>query len=138
MQFYLSSPKSIGTMKKLFTSLFTSAAIISSAVAVGQTTTPGTLTFTFTQVAHSPCYTGSRNVLAVWIQTSSGAFVKTKLRNAGGSTSDHLPTWAVNSGGTAANCMSSACNKTDATTGATLPRLVPKQLFGMVKTFRVL
>ena len=42
------------------------------------------------------------------------------MRYAGGGTSDHLPTWAVNSGGTASNCMATACNKVGATTGATL------------------
>jgi hypothetical protein len=82
--------------------------------------TAGTLTFKFTQVAHSPCFTASKNVLAVWIQTNTGVFVKTKLRNAGTGTADHLPTWAVNSGGTSTNCMAAACNKTDATSGATL------------------
>lgn len=82
--------------------------------------TVGILTVTFTPVPHSPCYEGTKSVLAAWIQTSAGGFVKTKLRYAGNSTSDHLPTWAVNSGGSAFNCMSSACNKVDATTGATL------------------
>ncbi len=82
--------------------------------------TAGVLTVTFTPVSHSPCYQGTKNVLAAWIQTSTGGFVKTKLRYAGNSTSDHLPDWAVNSGGSAFNCMSTACNKTDATTGATL------------------
>ena len=81
--------------------------------------TAGNLTFTFTPVAKSPCYTGSRNVIAVWIQTNSGAFVKTKLRNAGSGTSDHLPTFAVNSGGSSSNCISTACNVVSATTGAT-------------------
>jgi hypothetical protein len=82
--------------------------------------TNGSMTFTFTQVAKSPCYQGTKNVIAVWIQDNTGKFIKTKMRNAGNSTSDHLPTWAVNSGGSANNCMSSLCNVTDATTGATL------------------
>lgn len=81
--------------------------------------TAGTLTFKFTQVAHSPCYSASRNVLAVWIQTNANGFVKTKLKNGGlNSTSDHLPAWSVNAGGTTTNM--SNCNVTDATTGATL------------------
>ena len=42
------------------------------------------------------------------------------MRNAGAKTKDHLPTWAVNSGGSASNCLLAACNVTDATTGATL------------------
>lgn len=81
--------------------------------------TQGTLTLAFTQVPHTS-YTGNKNVMAVWIQTSSGTFVKTRKRNAGGGTSDHLPVWAVNSGGNANNCMSGACNTIGATTGATL------------------
>ena len=83
--------------------------------------TVGTLTFTFTEASHASTYNGNaQHNLAVWIQDAAGAFVKTKLRYAGGGTADHLPTWAVNSGGTAANCLATACNKTDATTGATL------------------
>lgn len=82
--------------------------------------TDGTLTFTFTQVAHSPGYSGTKNVLAVWIQDNNGGFVKTKRRNVGNSTKDHLPTWSVNAGVSASNALGSACNVTDATTGATL------------------
>lgn len=82
--------------------------------------TPGMLTFSFVPVTKSPGYQGTRNVLAVWIQTDQGIFVKTKLRYAGFNTSDHLPNWAVNSGGPAGNCLSSACDIADATTGATL------------------
>jgi hypothetical protein len=81
--------------------------------------TQGTLTLTFTQTPHTS-YTGNKNVMAIWIQTSSGTFVKTRKRNAGGGTSDHLPIWAVNSGGNANNCMSGSCNTVGATTGATL------------------
>lgn len=81
--------------------------------------TQGTLSLTFTQTPHT-AYTGNKNVMAVWIQTSTGTFVKTRKRNAGGGTSDHLPIWAVNSGGNANNCMSGACNTVGATTGATL------------------
>lgn len=91
--------------------------------------TTGTLTFSFTPVAKSPCYQGTKSVMAVWIQTSSGTFVKTKLRYCcGNSTSDHLPTWAVNSGGTATNAGAAACNKTDAVTGATLASFTAKSI----------
>lgn len=91
--------------------------------------TAGTLTFSFTPVAKSPCYQSTKSVMAVWIQTSSGTFVKTKLRYCcGNSTSDHLPTWAVNSGGTATNAAATACNKTDATTGATLTSFTAKTI----------
>ncbi len=87
--------------------------------------TSGVLTFTFMPVTKSPCYFGSQNVLAVWIQTNAGAFVKTKIRNCcGGSTFDHLPTYAVNSGGTAFNA--SAGNITDGTSGATLSSFTAK------------
>ncbi|MEN9995173.1 MAG: hypothetical protein RL762_1830 [Bacteroidota bacterium] len=81
--------------------------------------TQGTLTLSFTQVPHTS-YTGNKNNMAIWIQTSSGTFVKTRKKNAGGGTSDHLPIWAVNSGGSANNCMSGSCNTVGATTGATL------------------
>lgn len=87
--------------------------------------TAGTLTFKFTPTTKSPGYSGTRNYLAVWIQTNTGAFVKTKLRYAQFEV-DHLPTWAVNSGGTASNCLAAACNKTDATTGATLTTFAAK------------
>lgn len=93
-----------------------------------QAQTLGFLTFTFTPVTKAPCYAGSRNVLAIWIQTNSFSFVKTKLRNAGASTADHLPSWAANSGGSSANCMSAACNVVDATTGATLASFTPKTI----------
>jgi len=88
--------------------------------------TSGTLTFTFTEVAKATSATYNFNAqhnLAAWIQnttgTGTGTFVKTKLRYAGSGTNDHLPTWAVNAGGSAANCLAAACNTVDATTGAT-------------------
>lgn len=89
--------------------------------------TGGTLTFTFTPVAKSPCYTGSRNVLAVWIENNAGTFIKTKMRYCcNGSTFDHLPTWSVNAGGSANNC--SGANTTSATTGATLTSFSNKSI----------
>ena len=81
--------------------------------------TAGTLTFSFTQLAHTS-YSGTKNVLAVWIQSSTGTFIKTRMRNVGSGTKDHLPTWAVNSGGTSGNATSANCNTVTATTGATL------------------
>lgn len=81
--------------------------------------TSGTLTFSFTQTAHTS-YQATKNVMAVWIQSSTGAFVKTRARNAGPSTCDHLPTWSTNSGGVANNCMGTGCNVSGATSGATL------------------
>ena len=91
-----------------------------SASAFAQVKTAGTFTFTFTQpTPTSPSVTNSSNVLAVWIETSTGTFIKTRYRFASNSTSDHLPTWAAKSGGTASNCMATACNVVSATTGAT-------------------
>jgi len=93
-------------------------AICFSFTTFGQTS--GTLTFSFTEVPKTPTYNGnSQHVLAVWIQTSTGAFVKTKLRYVGGGTSDHLPTWASNASCTSGVATSIGCNTLDATTGAT-------------------
>jgi len=104
----------------------TAFALFLSVTAFSQTA--GTLTFIYTPTSHT-CYTGSKNVLAVWVQTSTGTFVKTRIRNAGSGTNDHLPTWAVNSGGSAGNCMAAACNVTGAaTTGATLSSFTTKNI----------
>ncbi len=81
--------------------------------------TGGTLTLSFTQTPHTS-YEATNNVMAVWIQTSTGTFVKTRTRNAGGGTSDHLPVWATNAGGSAGNCLAANCNVLGAITGATL------------------
>jgi hypothetical protein len=103
-------------MKKLIVSLFLLLSVF------GFSQTDGTLTFTFTTPKHTSgnYSTSGAYVLAVWIETSAGTFVKTKLRYVGSGTNDHLPTW-----GTAAGCSnpnnatSTTCNITDATTGAT-------------------
>lgn len=107
-------------MKKLLLKITTIVAAVSIASNV-YAQTPGTLTFTFTEIAKTPTYNGnSQHVLAVWIQTSAGAFVKTKLRYVGPGTDDHLPTW-----GSQASCQfptsitSGTCNTVDGTTGAT-------------------
>ena len=81
--------------------------------------TAGTLTFTFNQIAGS--YT--KNVMAVWIETNSGTFVKTKMRYWGSNTNDHLPSWVSKS----------SQNVVDATTGATLRATTNPTAFG-VKT----
>ncbi|MCB9194783.1 MAG: DUF2271 domain-containing protein [Flavobacteriales bacterium] len=98
-------------------SLLTAIAI--GILSVFSAQTAGSLSFTFTQTSHT-AYTANKNVMAVWIQSSNGTFIKTRMRNAGSGTKDHLPTWAVNSGGTSGNCMSTSCNTVGATTGATL------------------
>lgn len=87
----------------------------------------GNLSFTFTTTSHAG-YQGTRNVMAVWIQDNTGAFVKTKLRYAGGVTADHLPTWASNSGGPSSNCLSSSCNTVSAITGSTLAGATTKTI----------
>ena len=90
-----------------------------SATTFAQVKTAGTLTFTFNQPSPtSPAVTNKSNVLAVWIESSTGTFIKTRYRFASNSTSDHLPTWAAKSGGTLSNCMSTACNVAGAITGA--------------------
>ena len=114
-------------MKKIVSKLPIAVALFLSASLNAQTI--GTLTFTFMPVAKSPCYTGSQNVLAAWIQTSGGVFVKTKLAYAGCCaacccTYDHVPSWSANAGGLAGDC--SNANVTDATTGATLSSFTAK------------
>jgi len=113
-------------MKKSLLCLCCITIILSSCISIFAQTA-GTLTCSFTPVTKSPGYSGTKNHLAVWIQTSTGAFVKTKLRYAQVER-DHLPTYAVNSGGTASNCTAAACNKTDAITGATLPNFTAKTI----------
>ncbi len=108
-------------MKKLLSKLtILSLGIFFSTTGSAQTT--GVLTFTFTEVpvATASTYQSTgKHDLAVWIQTSAGAFVKTKLRYAGGGTSDHLPTWASQASCTGGSCISAGCNTVDGTTGAT-------------------
>jgi hypothetical protein len=98
-------------------SLFLSISLMVGATLSAQTT--GTLTLAFSQTPHTS-YQGTKNVMAVWIESSTGTFVKTRARNAGGGTSDHLAVWAVKAGGSAGNCMAANCNVLGATTGATL------------------
>ncbi|MGW8315311.1 MAG: T9SS type A sorting domain-containing protein [Bacteroidales bacterium] len=71
--------------------------------------TAGTLTFSYTPVAHSGTW-GEKHVLAIWIQDNSDNFIRTEFRYWGNGTDDHLPDWKA----------SSNENITDATTGATL------------------
>ena len=89
--------------------------------------TAGTLTFTYNQPQPTNPLPnqGIKNILAVWIENSTGTFIKTKYRFVGTVTKDHLPTWMVKSGGVApigsalGNALQAACNVTDAITGAT-------------------
>ncbi|NVN94448.1 MAG: DUF2271 domain-containing protein [Bacteroidetes bacterium] len=83
-----------------------------------QAQTAGKLTFTYTQ-AVSPA-TATLNVMAVWIESSTGTFIKTKMRYWSSGTNDHLPSWVSKS----------AQNTTDATTGATLKASTTPTAFG--------
>jgi len=76
---------------------------------VSNAQTEGTLSFTYTPVAHTGTW-GEKHVLAIWIQDNSDVFIRTKFRYWGNGTDDHLPNWKANSNE----------NVTDATTGATL------------------
>ncbi|MDD5152045.1 MAG: T9SS type A sorting domain-containing protein [Flavobacterium sp.] len=86
-----------------------------------QTTTAGTLTFTYNQpIPSSPAPNkGIKNILAIWIENSAGVFIKTRNKYAVKEV-DHLPIWSVKSGGILSNSSGANSNITDATTGATL------------------
>ncbi len=95
--------------------------------------TAGTLTFTYNQPQPtSPSLNqGVKNVYAVWIENAAGTFIKTKCRYTSTSTDDHLPTWASKSGCTNTTIATgSACNVTDASTGATRTTSTTPTAFG--------
>lgn len=76
--------------------------------------TAGTFTFKINPVSHSGSY-GTKHLIAVWIENSSGTFIKTKLKQASTNNYDHLATWTSKSNK----------NLVDATSGATLSSYVP-------------
>ncbi len=85
----------------------------------GNAQTPGTFTFIYSQAA--PSASATKNVLAIWIQDSAtGAFIKTKARYWGTSTSDHLPSWKAKS----------VSNVVDALVGATRTASTSPAAFG--------
>ena len=87
----------------------------------GVAQTQGTLTWSFTPSSHIGYNNNAQHVLAVWIETSTGTFVKTKMRYVGGGTNDHLPTWAAKAGcASSLNAVGSGCNTTDGLSGGTL------------------
>ncbi len=93
--------------------------------------TQGSLAFSFTEVGKPASATYQnlgKHVLAIWIQSDSGAFVKTLSRNVGNVTRDHLQAWAENSGGPATNAIAPKCNVVSATTGATLASFGPRSV----------
>jgi len=94
--------------------------------------TAGTLTFSCnipTPTSPAPS-TGGKALYAIWIEDNAGTFIKTKARYVGSSTKDHLPTWAVKSGGTLSNALAAGCNVTDASTGATRSSATSPTAFG--------
>jgi hypothetical protein len=117
-------------MKKIFrvalaTILFYSTSILAQ--------TAGTMSFSYTTINPGSGWYNNNNankyVLAVWIEscatcgagTTAGTstFVRTKLRYCSlNSTEDHLPTYGVKAGATAADCITGG-NVVNAITGAT-------------------
>lgn len=96
--------------KLLSLAIFATALFVS---ANSSAQTAGTLNFNFTTINQGT----SRCVMAVWIENSAGAFIKTKIRYVGSGTSDHLPDYTIKSGGSFGDALSG--NVVDATTGAT-------------------
>jgi hypothetical protein len=91
----------------LVTALFISPFFFSAGL---QAQTSGTLSVSFNTTFTGGSY-GTKYLIAVWIQTNSGNFVKTKMKYSKTSNYDHLQTW-VNA---------SAQNVVDAVTGTTRP-----------------
>lgn len=95
--------------KKLGRSAFLATAVIILFVGTCVAQTAGTLVFKINPVSHNGSY-GTKHVLAAWIETESGTFVKTKLVQSASKNYDHLATWTAKSNK----------NLVDATSGATL------------------
>jgi hypothetical protein len=68
-------------------------------------------TFTFRLTTTSTGGFSPENLIAIWIENSSAAFVKTKLIQSSNDNLDHLGNWTSRTGS----------NRVDATSGATLP-----------------
>lgn len=84
--------------------------------------TSGTMNLSFIELSKSPTYGNQgKHVLVLWIENSSGQFVKTLSKYGGtmqGNTEDHLSAWSVIAGGSFSNCTNA--NTIGAVTGATL------------------
>ncbi len=109
------------------------SALLLLLVSFGYSQTAGTMTMTYNQPQPtSPALNqGVKNVYAVWIENSTGTFIKTKCRYTSTSTDDHLPTWASKSGCASTSVATgSACNVTDALTGATRTASTSPTAFG--------
>jgi len=97
-------------MKKKITFILLVVILMISPVFLNQdlyAQTAGTFTCSYTTVSTGG-YT-PKNVIAVWIETNSGTFVKTKLKYCSNGNLDHLATWTGKSG----------LNVVDAITGST-------------------
>ena len=108
-------------MKKNLHSITAALLLFCSIASLAQTS--GNLTFTLTTPMHASgnYVTDGRYALAIWIESSTGTFIKTKRINWGGAqsnTGDHLPNWVSKSGS----------NTTDATSGATLNTFTAKTI----------
>jgi hypothetical protein len=87
--------------------------LVCSCLMNSQAQTAGTLNFTINPVSHSGNY-GAKHLVAIWLENSSGTFIKTKLKRANGDL-DHLATWTTKS----------AKSVVDAVTGSTLTSYTP-------------
>ena len=95
--------------------------------------TAGTLTMTYNQPQPTTpsLNQGVKNVYAVWIENSTGTFIKTKCRYTSTTTDDHLPTWSSKCGCASTSVATgAACNVTDALTGATRTTSTTPTAFG--------
>jgi flagellar hook assembly protein FlgD len=101
--------KTINLMKtKLLQSLLLTALFISPFLFsnTSQAQTTGNLSVSFGTTFTGGSY-GTKYLLAAWIETSGGTFIKTKLRYAKSSNLDHLATWTGKSGGSVVDAISS-------------------------------
>jgi hypothetical protein len=112
--------------KKLLKLTLALLAGISMNTAIAQT--DGTLNFSFSEVAHSPCYVGTRHVVGAWITNSAGAFVTARMRQAGTGNADHLPSFAVAAGASSSNCLT-VTMAADAVSGGTLMDFIGTRAF---------
>ncbi len=121
-------------MKKTILLAISIILLNSSVKTVAQTT--GTLTFTYTPIAHA---TGNFNadkryVLAIWISTNSGLFIKTINKYCDAAYYDKLPNWSTYAGcgysGTplVADATSSICQTTGAIVGGVLTSYAPRTI----------
>lgn len=95
--------------RKFRNSAFLAMMVMLIFVGTGVAQTAGTLVFKINPVSHSGSY-GTKHLVAAWLETESGTFVKTKLVQSASKNYDHLATWTSKSNR----------SLVDATSGATL------------------